>query len=112
MTIDIEALGDGAQAVAMGAPSMPDELPVLPLRDTVTFPDTLTPLAVGQERSIQLINDVLARDRQLVMVGSKDPEAESPGASSSTGSAWSARSRACSRSPTGRCGSSSRAASA
>ena len=63
----------------MGAPSMPDELPVLPLRDTVTFPDTLTPLAVGQERSIQLINDVLARDRQLVMVGSKDPEAESPG---------------------------------
>ncbi len=80
MSIDIEALGDGAKTVAMGAPSMPDQLPVLPLRDTVTFPDTLTPLAVGQERSIQLINDVLARDRQLVMVGSKDPEEESPGA--------------------------------
>ena len=79
MTIDIEPLGDGAKPVEMGAPSMPDELPVLPLRDTVTFPDTLTPLAVGQERSIQLINDVLARDRQLVMVGSTDPEAESPG---------------------------------
>ena len=63
----------------MGAPSVPDLLPVLPLRDTVTFPDTLTPLAVGQERSIQLVNDVLARDRQLVMVGSKDPEAEAPG---------------------------------
>ena len=78
MTIDIETVGDGARAVSMGPPSMPDELPVLPLRDTVTFPDTLTPLAVGQERSIQLINDVLARDRQLVMVGSKDPEAESP----------------------------------
>ena len=56
----------------------PTQLPVLPLRDTVTFPDTLTPLAVGQERSIQLVNDVLARDRQLVMVGSSDPEAESP----------------------------------
>ena len=52
---------------------------MLPLRDTVTFPDTLTPLAVGQERSIQLVNDVLARDRLLVMVGSKDPEAEAPG---------------------------------
>jgi ATP-dependent Lon protease len=78
MTIDIETLGDGARAVEMGAPSLPGELPVLPLRDTVTFPETLTPLAVGQERSIQLINDVLARDRQLVMVGSKDPEAESP----------------------------------
>jgi ATP-dependent Lon protease len=79
VTIDIETLGDGARTVEMGAPSMPDLLPVLPLRDTVTFPDTLTPLAVGQERSIQLVNDVLARDRQLVMVGSKDPEAEAPG---------------------------------
>ena len=79
MTIDIETLGDGARTVEMGAPSVPDLLPVLPLRDTVTFPDTLTPLAVGQERSIQLVNDVLARDRQLVMVGSKDPEAEAPG---------------------------------
>jgi ATP-dependent Lon protease len=79
VTIDIETLGDGARTVEMGAPSVPDLLPVLPLRDTVTFPDTLTPLAVGQERSIQLVNDVLARDRQLVMVGSKDPEAEAPG---------------------------------
>jgi ATP-dependent Lon protease len=79
VTIDIETLGDGARTVEMGAPSMPDLLPVLPLRDTVTFPDTLTPLAVGQERSIQLVNDVLARDRQLVMIGSKDPEAEAPG---------------------------------
>ena len=79
MSIDIEALGDGARSVSMGVPSTPDELPVLPLRDTVTFPDTLTPLAVGQERSIQLVNDVLARDRQLVMVGSKDPDAEAPG---------------------------------
>ena len=56
----------------------PTQLPVLPLRDTVTFPDTLTPLAVGQERSIQLVNDVLARRPQLVMVGSRDPELESP----------------------------------
>ena len=54
-------------------------LPVLPLRDTVTFPDTLTPLAVGQERSVQLVNDVLAGDRMLVMVASRDPEIEAPG---------------------------------
>ena len=98
-------------AVEMGAPSMPDQLPVLPLRDTVTFPDTLTPLAVGQERSIQLVNDVLARDRQLVMVGSRTPRPSRPGPASSTASASSAPSRACSRSPTARCGSSCRAAS-
>ena len=58
---------------------LPDTLPVLPLRDTVTYPDTLTPLAVGQERSIQLVNDVLTGDRMLVMLGSKDPDLETPG---------------------------------
>ena len=78
MTIDIETLGDGGRDVALGAPPLPAQLPVLPLRDTVTFPDTLTPLAVGQERSVRLVNDVLAGDRQLVMVGSRDPDSESP----------------------------------
>jgi ATP-dependent Lon protease len=60
-------------------PALPERLPVLPLRDTVTFPDTLTPLAVGQERSVQLVNDVLAGDRMLVMVASREPEVEAPG---------------------------------
>src|ERR1700749_1665078 len=59
--------------------ALPARLPVLPLRDTITYPDTLTPLAVGQERSIQLVNDVLGGDRMLVMLGSKDPDLELPG---------------------------------
>jgi ATP-dependent Lon protease len=58
---------------------LPPALPVLPLRDSVPFPETLTPLAIGQERSIKLVNDVLAGNRMLVMVASKDPEAENPG---------------------------------
>jgi ATP-dependent Lon protease len=58
---------------------IPDALPVLPLRETVTFPDTLTPLAVGQDRSIKLVNDVLGSNRMLVMVASRDPEDETPG---------------------------------
>jgi ATP-dependent Lon protease len=61
------------------ARSLPAALPVLPLRDSVPFPDTLTPLAVGQDRSIALVNDVLAGDRMLAMVASREPEAESPG---------------------------------
>ena len=52
---------------------------MLPLRETVTFPDTLTPLAVGQERSIKLVDDVLGANRMLVMVASRDPEDEEPG---------------------------------
>ena len=39
----------------------------------------MTPLAVGQERSVQLVNDALGRDRMLVMVASKDSEIEQPG---------------------------------
>jgi ATP-dependent Lon protease len=58
---------------------LPERLPVLPLRDSITYPDTLTPLAVGQERSIRLVNDALTSDRMLVMLGSKDPELETPG---------------------------------
>jgi ATP-dependent Lon protease len=63
-----------------GDGELPDQLPVLPLRDMVTYPGTLTPLAVGQERSIRLIDDVLSGDRGLVMVTSKDGELEEPGA--------------------------------
>ena len=64
---------------SQGGGELPEALPVLPLRDMVTYPGTLTPLAVGQERSIRLIDEVLSGDRGLVMVASKDPELEEPG---------------------------------
>ena len=59
--------------------SIPETLPVLPLRDTVVFPDTMIPLTIGQERSIKLIDDVLASDRLLVLMTSKNAEIEAPG---------------------------------
>src|SRR5215207_5692818 len=71
--------GPVAEEIVAGGDSLPDAMPVLPLRETVTFPDTLTPLAVGQERSIKLVNDVLSGNRMLAMVGSRDPEKEEPG---------------------------------
>ena len=37
---------------------VPPVLPVLPLKETVVFPQSMTPLAIGQERSIQLVDDV------------------------------------------------------
>jgi ATP-dependent Lon protease len=72
MSIDIATPG-AVQDVAIGR-SLPEGLPVLPLKDSVAFPNTLTPLAIGQERSVKLVNDVLAGERMLVMVASKDPE--------------------------------------
>jgi ATP-dependent Lon protease len=76
--IDIQTPG-GAQPVEIGQRVVPSTAPVLPLRETVPLPDTLTPLAVGQDRSVQLVNDVLAGNRLIVMVASKDPEQETPG---------------------------------
>jgi ATP-dependent Lon protease len=58
---------------------IPGNLPVLPLRDNVVLPDTMIPLTIGQERSIKLIDDVLAGARLLALVASRDAETEAPG---------------------------------
>lgn len=57
---------------------LPSPARVLPLRDSVGFPDTVMPLAIGQPRSIELVNDALGHDRTIVMVASRDPEPEEP----------------------------------
>ena len=59
--------------------TFPATLPVLPLKDTVVFPESVTPLAIGQERSIKLVEDVVSSERMLALVTVKDPEAEQPG---------------------------------
>jgi ATP-dependent Lon protease len=60
---------------------MPDEeiLPLLPLRGTVVLPMTLVPLAAAQERSLRLIDDVMAGDRTVAMVMQKDADLEGAG---------------------------------
>ena len=70
--------------VADAQQEFPATLPVLPLRDTVVFPDTMIPLTIGQERSIKLIDDVLASDRLLVSSPPRTPRSRRP-APSSTG---------------------------
>ena len=56
--------------------SIPDALPVLPLRDTIVFPVTGVPLAVGQPRALRLVDDVMRGNRLLVLVAQRDPERE------------------------------------
>ena len=56
----------------------PATLPVLPLKETVVFPDSMTPLAIGQERSIKLIEDVVSGERALALVAVRDPDADPP----------------------------------
>ena len=63
------------------APTMkgPRELPVLPVRHTVLFPFAILPLNVGRERSVALLNDVMAGDRTIAVLAQKDGVVEDPG---------------------------------
>ena len=58
---------------------IPSTLPVLPLKETVVFPQSVSPLAIGQERSVQLVDDVLEGERMLALVTVKNPDVEQPG---------------------------------
>ncbi|HEX9132759.1 MAG TPA: endopeptidase La, partial [Ktedonobacteraceae bacterium] len=59
--------------------SIPDILPVLPLKDTVIYPFAVQPLGVGQERSIRLIDEVMRGNRLVVLVAQKSAEIEQAG---------------------------------
>jgi ATP-dependent Lon protease len=57
---------------------IPAELPILPLRGLVVYPQTAVPLMVGQPRSIRLIDDVVGTDRIIGLVASHDPDVDEP----------------------------------
>ncbi len=78
-SIEIVSADDLENAISdADPPALPEAMPILPLRDMVAYPGTLTPLAVGQERSIRLIDDVLSGDRMLALVASREPELDEP----------------------------------
>lgn len=54
------------------------ELPVLPVRDTVIFPRTMTPLFVGRECSLRALEAALSEDTPLVAVTQIDSDVENP----------------------------------
>ena len=57
---------------------IPEELPILPLRNTVAFPYIVMPLSVGIPRSVQLIEDTEKGNRMVGLVAMKDPSIEVP----------------------------------
>ncbi|MBN1466268.1 endopeptidase La [candidate division KSB1 bacterium] len=57
---------------------IPSDLAILPLRDTVAFPNIVTPLVVARDKSVQLINDVIAGSRILGLVAQKEADNENP----------------------------------
>jgi len=60
--------------------SVPDVLPVLPVRDTVLFPGAVLPLTVGRESSLALVNSLEGDEKLLAVVAQLDPRIEDPAA--------------------------------
>ncbi len=61
--------------------AIPAELPVLPLRDTVLFPNSFMPLAVARESSVRLIDDAIANGKLIAVFTQRDASVEEPGQS-------------------------------
>ncbi len=54
------------------AVTIPQELPILPLRDTVLFPNSFMPLAVARESSVRLVDDALAGGKMIAVFTQRD----------------------------------------
>ena len=53
-------------------------LPLLPLRDIVVFPSMVIPLFVGRDKSISALNDVMKKDKKIILVTQKNSEIDDP----------------------------------
>jgi ATP-dependent Lon protease len=74
MKRDFEELDDIQQKIQ----TIPEELPILPVRDAVIFPNAVIPLTVGRESSVKLINDVQQGDGMLVVLTQRDKRVDTP----------------------------------
>jgi ATP-dependent Lon protease len=59
---------------------IPDNLAILPVRDTVLFPGAVLPLTVGRESSLALVNSLEGEEKYLGVVAQLDPRIEDPAA--------------------------------
>ncbi len=65
--------GDGADET-----SIPAELPILPLRNTVLFPGVVIPITVGRDKSIKAVNEAYKTDKMVGVLAQKDSNTEDP----------------------------------
>ena len=57
---------------------LPDELPILPLRNTVVFPGSSLPISVGRKKTIKLVKSLTKKSKYIGMVCQKDTSNEDP----------------------------------
>ena len=71
--VDLHEVSVGDRTLAI-----PDELPVLPLRDTVLFPNSFMPLAVARESSVRLIDEAMSAGKLIAVFTQRDAVVEEP----------------------------------
>ena len=54
------------------------ERPLLPLRDIIVFPNMVIPLFVGRDKSISALNEVMRKDKKIILVTQKNSEIDDP----------------------------------
>ena len=52
--------------------------PLLPLRDIVVFPSMVIPLFVGRDKSITALNEVMKKEKKIILVTQKNSEVDDP----------------------------------
>lgn len=62
----------------MNSEKVPEELSILPLRNTVLFPGVVIPITVGRDKSINLIKDAYKGDKIIGVVAQKNDSVEDP----------------------------------
>ena len=63
---------------AISKESLPETLPILPLKNTVMFPGVVIPITASRDKSIKLINDSNTNDKLIGVVSQKDSKVQSP----------------------------------
>ena len=71
--LEVEELSTGDRPL-----NLPDELPILPLRDTVLFPNSFMPLAVARESSVRLIDEAISGGKLIGVFTQRDATVEEP----------------------------------
>ncbi|MDP3014613.1 MAG: LON peptidase substrate-binding domain-containing protein, partial [Candidatus Subteraquimicrobiales bacterium] len=61
-----------------GVKEIPEELPIIPLRDLVVFPNLVIPLFVGREKSIHALEESMKADHLVVLAAQRNPELQEP----------------------------------
>ncbi len=78
--MDLQTLAEQPEGERAGIPErLPQELPILPLRDSVVFPQSLVPLSVGRDGSLRAIEEAMTTGKWLGVIMQKEPTTEQPG---------------------------------